>query len=863
MVSSNSARNVLLTPSSINTLVTDREIFTLAASVVPKLRSVLEHRKDMLRSSSVWHAPSSRRKQQLPCWVINRKLYGVEICEFDRAKLPQIKNIDSSNWFRGSSRVADIRHSMIESRESGSTCDALLGGHTQSENRTQELLQWPSSDLDISYAVSAHVTLNCQLNEAMTMLFSRETLQFDASMSALFGARKYRNGDLLISREFHKNRSMEYDNNSMFCVDDEDLNDLSQPGWIALHSVVLRPRRSLNPITAATRTSRRQRLCFAAYSQLCPDSNEAFYTMKTLPKPMHDKLTGCRDQRASEQVIRGNLDHIAVGYHLRSTYSDLSGHQTRIVMTAYVHSPQISDKSQTRSKFWVKGNPSNGDPVTCQRHCKRSKANAEAKYVVNLLATATTTFEQLVRRRRLGNQPFFQTPVNRNTAEDTKCSVCLKHFGLMRYQRFCQLCAKGVCRECSRKVEVEPFARKVRRNRVCFACVASVDASVFKQENPLLHASFSKISVGEGKTNKHDQERDAADVNPSTASYDASLNYTDCSRNSLTAQQTLISQASIEAQLHRPDRSSSAVTTSTSFSSTSGRQLADALFSKNPRTRARALETVRQILKQVTSESTSACTSSTFKSPMSLSPSHNPDEKMMDKYIEARLHLSNITVSEDTAFENRSEDISRIRSNYYHDIQFGTQRRRCYTSGQCFPSSTFNENSIAPRPWTTTTNLETELDLDDGLDSAALDSICEVAAVRMQCSIAYIVAFNGAHSSQAQRIVGCYGAPSQFAEKYMAICPLSLIKSGKPFVIKDPACDPQLSNPRLVRNVDVQLFAGFPIKSPDGTVVACLCLMNTTRCEKIPLENLTAMHVLSKLASDLFEEEVNPYTPRH
>jgi hypothetical protein len=32
--------------------------------------------------------------------------------------------------------------------------------------------------------------------------------------------------------------------------------------------------------------------------------------------------------------------------------------------------------------------------------------------------------------------------------------------------------------------------------------------------------------------------------------------------------------------------------------------------------------------------------------------------------------------------------------------------------------------------------------------------------------------------------------------------------------------------------------------------------------DKISLEDLRAMHALSKLASDLFEEEVNPYTPR-
>ncbi|KAE8981881.1 hypothetical protein PR001_g23876 [Phytophthora rubi] len=858
-----SARNALLSVSSINALVTDRELFTTAASVVPKLRAVVEYRKDAGRSSSVWQAAPSDR-QHPPCWVVKKKQHGAEISEFDRAKLA---SADGPNWFRGSARATNARHSMIESRGSLYTRDAFMGEHTHSEVRARELVRWPVNDLNVTYAVSAHVTLSCRLDEAMTMLFSRDSLQFDSSMGALFGARKYKSGDLFVSREFRKSLRtvMAMESENAPCWEDDDLNDLSQPGWVALQSVVLRSRRSLNPMAAAKHTSRRQRLCFAAYSQYCPDTSEAFYTMKTLPKPMHDKFTRRRDERASEQAIRGDMDHIAAGYHLASSYSDLSGHQTRIIMTAYVSSPP-APKVQPRSRFW--GRDQHGASARRYAH---AIANAEAKYVVNLLAAATTSFEQLVRRRRLGYQPFRHIPVNHGADQDN-CSVCLKSFGLLRPQRFCQLCAHRVCRECSRKFDVEPVARRVRRNRICFACVANVDASVFQQENPLLNASFPRTSTAAtaGIRISDDEGGDSATgVKISTAFYDILLKSDEGSRNTQSAgaeeEVARSRQTSFAARAKRLNRSSSAAT-ATSFSSTPGRQLADALFSSDPLTRARALEVVRQVVKQVTSDSAPTSSTSTASSSSTFNPSvpilhpQYPDRDMVDRYLEARLHLSSISMSGHAIGTDSSDDMPRGRSNSLYSRKDIAQRRRRSTSGYS-SSVRLNRPTMVPRAWTTSANLETELDLDDGLDSAALDSICEVAALRMRCSIAYIVALNGAHSSQAQRVVGSSGASHRWSEE-MTVCPFPLVANGKPFVIKDPMRDPQLRHLRLVRDIGVRFFAGFPITSPDGSVVACLCTVDAKAREKISLGDLRAMHALSKLASDMFEEEVNPYTPR-
>ncbi|RLN94625.1 hypothetical protein BBJ28_00012143 [Nothophytophthora sp. Chile5] len=872
-----SARNALLSKSSINAVVSDGDLFATAASVVPKLRAVVAHRK-----SAGWTSVSSWQTPVTPTavWIAKKKHHGVEICEFDRAKLPPSRS-DKSRWMRGpTARAVDTRRSMIEPRESLQSRDGFVGDHqTYSEVQTRPQLQWPLNDRSVAYAVSAHVTLSCRLDEAMAMLFSREVLQFNASMSALFGAKKFKRGDLLVSRAFRKDlRTMlasdSNEDDDASCWDDEDLSDLSQPGWVALQSVVLRSRRSLNPMAATKHGSRRQHLWFAGYSQCCPAANEAFYAMKTLSKAMHDQFRSRTDAHAAHQALRGDVDRIAAGYHLTGSYSDLSGHQTRVVMTAYVTTPpvhELPDALKPRSRFWSLGVQPNAasasSSLASRRRYPTATVNAEAKYVVNLLAAATTSFEELVRRRRLGYQPFQHVPMNRDAAQQGSCKVCHKSFGLLRVERFCQLCGHLVCRDCSRKFDVEPVARSVRRSRICYACVANVDASVFQQENPLLNTPFPSeaASTVEPQPAKEEEEGETAGLKISTAFYDILL------KEDIDASETREKPREYEEVSpllsHRLDRSSSAATTMTSVSSTPGRQLADALFSGDPLLRARALEVVRRVVQQVTQQQQvshpATASSSAFNASIPVFQPQFPDRKMVDKYLEARLHLSSISSTPDDPGVS-SSDAVRERSSSLLNAQDATQCRRRSTSGQCFSSTagvggSSDSFSATPRRHETpSAALATELlDLDDDVDSAALDSICEVAASRMRCSMAFVVALNGA---QPQRIVGSCGAPRPWSD--MTVCPFPLAAGGKPFVVKDPMRDPRLRRLRVVRDVGVRFYAGFPIKTPDGSVAACLCTADTRARDSISLEDLAAMHALSKLASDLFEEEVNPYTPR-
>lgn len=858
--SSVSARNALLSASSINALVTDRDLFSTAASIVPNLRAVIDNHQTV-RPSSVWR-PSATGKQLAPGWVVKKKHYGAEISEFDRSKLPAAKS-QGPSWLHRTARSNAIRHSMVESRGSLHTRDAFLTEHTNVEEPSR---QWPLNDPNVSYAITAQITLSCRLEEAMTMLFSNDELQFDASMSALFGTRKYRGGELLVSREFRKSLRtvMATDcggDNGAACWEDKDLGDLSQPGWVALQSVALRSRRSINPVAAAKHGSRRQRLCFAAYTQHCSNANEAFYVMKTLQKPIHNQLIRHRGEYQSTQALRDDVDHIAAGYHLSGLYSDLNGHQTRIIMTAYVATPPAPPSSNTpqpRSRVWGIGQPRKPS-LSSRRSFIAAIANAESKYVVNLLAAATLCFDQLVRRRRLGYQAIQHMPATRNVLQERKCNICHRHFGLLRLERFCQLCAHVVCRDCSRKFDVEPVARRVRRNRVCFDCIANVDAQVFQQENPLLGVRSSEVFAGEDDRLDDDA---ASDVGSkiSTAFYDILLSKDEADTTSKSTRKR-------EPRVHGDDHRSSATRASVSLPSTPGRQLADALFSGDPLVRARALEIVRQVVKHVTSDSAPTSTTSSASSPAS-SPysasvpvlhSQHPNRKMVDKYLEARLHLSSISLSGDLSPDSKSA--GRGRSSSLYSLHEVTQRRqRSATDHNFATTSAASRYSHAARQWTTSPSIATELDLDDDPDSAALDAICEVAVMRMGCTIAYIVALNGAHSTQAQRIVGSCGAPRCWAGAI--VCPFNLLAGGKAFVVRDPMSDLHLRRLRIERDVGVRFFAGFPIKSPNGAVVACLCTVDAAPRERVSTEDLAAMHALAKLAADLFEEEVNPYTPR-
>ncbi|KAI9914521.1 hypothetical protein PsorP6_008130 [Peronosclerospora sorghi] len=865
--SSTSTHRALLSISSIYSLVPTRDLFAIAASVVPKLRAVVDDRMEKTRTrSSVYQS-----KQSLSCWVEKTKHHGALIHEFDRAKLPSMTHL---NGLDSSNTPFHISHTVIESRGSPlHTRDALVRDFT-SAVETRKLLHWPRHDPNVTYAVSTQVTINCRLEEALTMLFSRDTLQFDASMSALFGARKYKRGKLLVSHEFHNQLAGDSDERDATDGDDQEVNGLSQPHWLALQSVVLRSRRSLNPMIAARRTSRRQRLCFAVYSQHCPSTNEAFYTMRTVPKPIHHQFTGMTDPRSSSgQAIRHDVDHLAVGYHLTSSYSDLNGYQTSIVMTAYVCNAPASrttDVSKMRSTLWPKSQSPDGS-VSSRRP---AVANAEAKYVVNLLAKATASFERLVHRRRLGSQPFIYVPTSREPAPSHSCTMCRGIFGLLRPQRACHLCAQRVCRECSRKFDVEPMPRRVRRNRICFTCVAKVDASVFQSENPLLNTSLppdysATTQMYRASTTSWDGSgrtisRGKADI--STAFVDDVVDSYEIDRQPQLPR-TAKAAAPSQGQMHW-NRSNSAATSTTSFSSTNGRQLADALCSTNVSTRARALEVLRHVVKHVTSNPAGATsTRSTSPSSSSNNPStatfqSQPDSQLVDKYLEARRHLTSISLTSDRTMAASSHHISNRHS--FSSYQDEIDRRRYNTSNdQCFASSVIStRSSFVSRPWAyTTANIATELDSDEALDSAALDSISEVAALRMRCSIAYIVALNGTHSSHAQRVVGMFGATRSWTEN-RNMCPQSLMSTGKPFVVRDARLDAQFQPLRLVQEIGVRFFVGFPIKSPDNTVVACLCAVSAQARDNVSLEDLRAMHALAKLASDLFEEEVNPYTPR-
>lgn len=598
--------------------ITNRELFATAATVLPNLQTLLTHGED--RSSRSLRSNRSRRRLGSNAgsdvsvtrnnlhWVAQTKRHGVEIKAFDRSTimhpmapgastpLSTPRPLRTPRWYRSRRREPlpppiPVPHSTRSSISMSMSELAGLGGS-----------QWPHNDPCVAFAATARVDLSCRLTEALDLLFSTHTMQFDATMTTLFGDKKYKRGDLLLTQDLPNGLNRmpgTYDDDGWMEREEEDtLADPTLPSWVGLQSVTVRPK---SAVSVPATPLRNQRLCFAALSQHRPETNEAVYAMRTLPPSLRHRLAHTTEFSGGVPDHSGWNEQIAVGYHLAGSYSDLSGHQTKITMCAYVSTAA-------------------SDALTC---------SPQAKYIVSLLAAATSELARLMQRRRLGCQAFISAPLDKSVLQEDACRVCTRPFGLLRRTHFCQLCNHLTCRECSRKCEVEPVAKRVRRNRVCFACVARIDASVFDPPVTAQEREEQQLQQAAGF------DRSVAGTPTPTAMATAAF---------MTSSSRMPRTFSIESDTYyagRDTRSNSEVQTP----STHGSQLADALYSGNPLSRARALETVRRVVEKVADKPQSDGDTSGTDPSSSTSPCSPVDSDVLNKYLEARRRLSSIVSS--------------------------------------------------------------------------------------------------------------------------------------------------------------------------------------------------------------------------
>lgn len=261
-----------------------------------------------------------------------------------------------------------------------------------------------------------------------------------------------------------------------------------------------------------------------------------------------------------------------------------------------------------------------------------------------------------------------------------------------------------------------------------------------------------------------------------------------------------------------------------------GHQLADALFSPHPLDRARALEVLKKAVKQVTQEKTE------LNKPL--------DPVLIGKYLEAKQRLTTIS-SNDFSID----DLDTGRSfSVFHQHSFG--------SGRSVASGTGTNHRISHTPIAAAHDVPS-------YDGDGLDSICEVAAQRMKCPMAFVSVLG----HDEQHVIGAYQVPecSYRLPRNQSIRSNGLLTDGNPLVVKNPMQDARFRRMPIVHEAGIQFFAGFPIRDRNDTIVASLCTVDTQSHDDISHDDVSAMTALTKLAADIFDEEQDapvPFTPR-
>ncbi|EEY65104.1 uncharacterized protein PITG_16290 [Phytophthora infestans T30-4] len=77
------------------------------------------------------------------------------------------------------------------------------------------------------------------------------------------------------------------------------------------------------------------------------------------------------------------------------------------------------------------------------------------------------------------------------------------------------------------------------------------------------------------------------------------------------------------------------------------------------------------------------------------------------------------------------------------------------------------------------------------------------------------------------------------------------IYADKPLVVKNPQRDMRFAQMAIIKDAGVKFYAGFPIRAPDGAIVASLCTSDFKPHDNISTKEYATMETLAKLAGKL------------
>lgn len=566
-----------------------------------------------------------------------------------------------------------------------------------------------------------------------------------------------------------------------------DGDDAQSTPQQGLIGVSLTTMRPKPRITMKNTHKRTQKLCFSSCTQVYPDQDRAVHVMKTLPKAVHDQVVAA-DDRSS---LRRELDHLGVGFHVQSTHRP--GGSINQTTRVFVHTYASTAPPASFGHMQKPG------ALNAAELARRREAimNPEAKEVMAILTKSLRSFERVIRRRRFGFQSFVYFPKGYDDpALDKCCSICSKRFTFFRRDFFCQLCGHMVCKSCSDLHEVEARIGEIRKNRACGKCVVRVDACHFDDEELLAGLGPVVIDVD-----------DAAWMNDDI--YHLKLEDLD---NDDTASLSS-EQSSIEEGAH------------------------EQLYSEDPTERSLALDFLGQLVEPGV---------------------HAPEYEFVDPAVavEARLkkkkHRKHKHKKKHDVRKNVEKHLTqslrvadRVGAQMYeiaderdYEFEFASDSAPIPLPPMPEPRKEAHRLQLIDKAGV----------LEPTFDREALDLIAQVAAERLGCPIGFVSVVDDKNF----HAIGTYQLPdiAKKLERDNNMC-INTIYSEKAFVIKNPMRDMRFGNMPCVQELGVKFYAGFPVRAPDGSVVASLCAADAVAHENITTKDYATMDALSKLAGDL------------
>ncbi|KAF4316178.1 hypothetical protein BBO99_00008820 [Phytophthora kernoviae] len=641
------------------------------------------------------------------------------------------------------------------------------------------------NDMDLAYASLAKTELRCHLNEVLNVLISHESGSYQSTMAALCGE-KFRDGRVVFQQ---KCRFSEDSRRTLADLDSVSRQETEgQKVLISVNTATLQPTLRLK--LQAKKHRQPQKLCFSSFTHQYVSKNRAVHIMKTLPKHIHDELI----PREERTALRRELDHLAVGFDIQSKLAPggSSNQRTSIIAHGYaaVTPPEAFGAYVPNPRARV------AVPTRSQVVRRRAAIiNPEAKHVLDLLTRSLREFERVIRRRRFGFQSFVYFHSSSVGDPGLKsCLICQKKFSLLRRDFFCQLCGHMVCRDCSQLYEVEARVGEVRQNRICVECVVRVDACKFEDEN--LIAALGPVVVSDDRWFT-ESELDSLDDDMETASL----------------------------------RSDESYPTTVSSNDT----LHDQLASDDPATRSQALEQLGRLVSPTSSVSshTRQKRRHRHKSKTAKEPPKDLAEKVrwdIEHHLKQSLRVAEkVTRPEDC-------DVADLERDYI--FEFDSSRTRD------------PNHPLPPMPEDNKENKRLQYIQESGVldptyDRVALNLLAQVAAKQLNCPVGY-VSMVGEETFHAVGTFPPRPPEMNVAPRIENMC-AHTVYADKPLVVKNPQRDMRFAQMPIIKDAGVKFYAGFPIRAPDGAIVASLCTSDFKPHDNISTKDLRSLRQGSRM----------------